>query len=320
MVAIPDQENKTISAIYQHYEDTRTDWRRPHLGASLIGRKCPRMLYYTFRWCAAPAFPGRVLRLFDTGNHEEARIVKDLRDIGIEVYDKDPQTNEGQIRYADPECGGHFSGSLDGVGRGFTEAPKAWHVLEFKTSNAKGFAKLKKEGVEKAKPEHYAQMQCYMHWSGIERAYYFAVCKDTDQYYGERVRYDPIAAGLLTDKAKAIIFSDEPPKRISGNPECFDCRYCDYKSVCHEGQLPEINCRTCSHSTPVIMDMEGRWDCSRLHQFPDCEYQKDGCPQHIYNPALVPHDVIGADAEKGTITYDNGITNGPGGMSSRDMR
>ena len=31
------------------------------------------------------------------------------------------------------------------------------------------------KGVKEAKPEHWAQMQCYMNWAGLERALYIAV-------------------------------------------------------------------------------------------------------------------------------------------------
>jgi hypothetical protein len=258
--------------------------------------------------------------LFDTGNKEEARLVQDLRNIGVEVYDRDPKDETKQIHYADPDCGGHFSGSLDGVGRGFVES-KAWHVLEFKTSNAKGYTKLEKEGVSKAKPQHAAQMQCYMHWSGLTRAYYFCVNKDTDQIYGERVRYDKEFAETLTAKAKEIIFAPEPPERISLNPECYDCRYCQYVGICHHGDLPEVNCRTCAHSTPKIMDMKGRWTCERYGMVIDTNRQKDEfCQQHIYIPSLVPMDVADVDEDAGTITYADGTVNGLGAVSSREMR
>ena len=321
-MTIIDTTTPTVKAIYQKYEDTRTDWRRPHLGASQVGAPCDRALWYQFRWCAPPAFPGRVLRLFDTGNKEEARIVKDLRDIGIEVFDEDPHNPGQQIRYADPGCGGHFSGSLDGIGRGFTEAPKAWHVLEFKTSNAAQFKKLKNGGVEKAKPQHFAQMQCYMDWSGVKRAYYFAVCKDTDEYYGERVPYNEVIAYQCRERAKKIIFADEQPARCNGaKPDGWNCKYCQFSDLCFGKVLPEVNCRTCSHSTPVCMDMKGRWDCERYGMIIDTNRQKDEyCKQHIYIPSLVPMDVSDADADAGTITYADGTINGPGAVSSREMR
>ena len=45
---------------------------------------------------------------------------------------------------------------------GLLEAPKTWHVAEFKTHSAKSFAELVAKGVVLAKPQHAAQMQVYM--------------------------------------------------------------------------------------------------------------------------------------------------------------
>lgn len=317
-----DTTPQTVKAIYQHYEDTNGDWRRPHLGASLIGHQCKRYLWYTFRWCAAPSFDGRMLRLFETGNREEERIVRNLRDVGVEVYDRDPKDNTKQIHYSDPECGGHFSGSLDAMARGFEEAPKAWHVCEFKTSNAKQFENLKRKGVYEAKPMHYAQMQMYMSWSKQDRAYYFCVCKDTDEIYGERIQYKNDIAYALREKAKDVIFAPEPPERCNGaKPDGWNCKYCQYVDICFNGELPEVNCRTCAHSTPVIMDGNARWDCNlRKTLLTTLEQKDEYCNYHIYIPALVPIDVADVDAENGTITYADGTVNGPGRVSSREMR
>ncbi len=60
-------------------------------------------------------------------------------------------------------------------------------MLEFKTHSAKSFADLAAKGVEASKPQHVAQMQIYMHLTGITRALYVAVCKDTDALHIERV-------------------------------------------------------------------------------------------------------------------------------------
>ncbi len=79
--------------------------------------------------------------------------------------------------------------------------PKTWHVLEFKTHGTKSFADLTAKGVLVSKPQHGAQMQIYMHLTGITRALYMAVCKNTDALHIERVEADPAMAERLLDKA-----------------------------------------------------------------------------------------------------------------------
>src|SRR5512147_3316694 len=177
MAPLPPPPMPTLDAIYAAYVVEADDGFRDHLGASTIGKDCERALWYDFRWVTRRAFSGRMLRLFDTGKREEDRLVRDLRRTGATVLDADPETGR---QWQVTALGGHFGGSLDAVAIGLLEAPKTWHVVEFKTHSAKSFATLKKDGVEREKPRHWAQMQVYMHLTGITRALYVAVCKDTD--------------------------------------------------------------------------------------------------------------------------------------------
>jgi hypothetical protein len=158
-----------------------------------------------------------------------------------------------------------------------------------KTHNAKSFAKLQAEGVEKSKPEHAAQMQCYMHWSGMERAFYLAVNKDTDDLYSERLHYDRAKAESLIEKARRIITAQEPPARMSERPDWYQCAWCSHKPICHESAIPEVSCRTCAHSTPEL-DGDGRWSCARFQCDISTETQRQGdqCPAHVFIPALLP--------------------------------
>lgn len=306
----------TVQRIYERYETARGEWRRAHLGASQIGKPCDRELWYQFRWATRPEFEGRMLRLFETGQLQEARLVADLRAIGVEVHEVDPETGR---QFQVEEVGGHFGGSLDGAGHGFEESSQ-WHVLEFKTSNVKKFAELKKKGVEAAQPVHYAQMQTYMHLTGMRRAYYLSVCKDTDEIHGERVRYDAAFAKQMIERARSIITAPEPPARLSLDPDFFQCRWCDHRAICHEQRIPEVSCRTCAHATPEV-DGERRWTCARWGKDLSLQEQKEGCDQHLFLPALIPSPVADADEEENSISYDNGMKNGGvGGLDSWTLR
>lgn len=253
------------SRIYAYHESTAQDWRRPHLGASIIGKDCIREIWYSFRWYKKPSFDGRMLRLFETGQLAEDRIVRELEGIGIQVTD----------RQARVELAPHFSGSIDGIGTGFTES-KVPHLLEFKTHNAKSFALLQK-GVSVAKPAHYYQMQTYMGGLKIDRAYYIAVNKDTDEIYAERVKYDSAVFYGVVLKAAEIIQSIQPPDRITENPARFACRFCEYKEICHGGPVTEKNCRTCKHSRFIDDGME----CCKHGGLVPVDFQKAGCYDHM---------------------------------------
>ena len=288
MVALPEVVSPTVAAIYAAYEADQESGYRDHLGASGIGASCERAIWYGWRWATRSRHSGRLLRLFQTGNLAEDRFVHDLRRAGVTVYAVDPETGR-QFNLRDET--GHFGGSMDGAGVGILEAPKAWHVLEFKTHSAKSFAKLKKEGVEKSKPLHYAQMQTYMHLSGMPRAFYLAVDKNTDELYAERVRYDVEFALRIMAKAHRIIASDRPPARISADSDWFECRFCDHSATCHGDAVPERHCRSCMHSTPVA---GGAWQCQRHGIALSSEDQRNGCAAHIYIPDLIHGEQVDA--------------------------
>lgn len=297
MVALPSHESPTTEAIYAAYaaEDARKSLRA-HLGASQIGQACRRALWYAFRWHFRPAFSGRVLRLFESGKLEESRVYNNLRAIGAEVHEVDPATGR-QFSYSDH--GDHFSGSMDGAVRGIPEAPATWHALECKTHNAKSFARLVDRGVQVAKPEHLTQMQVYMGWSGLERALYFAVCKDTDELYCERVPADPAAFQAARVKALMVIEATTPPDKHEGL-----CEWCEARGVCAGAALPLLNCRTCVHAIPVTTGTGAHWTCTRDNHDIHLLMQQRGCDHHLYIPEALPFTAV--ERGDGFVVYQRG--------------
>lgn len=286
-------EPKTITAIWEVYKAARKSEHRPHLGGSQIGNPCERALFYQFRHAARPSFEGRTLRLFERGDREEPVIVSNLRAVGATVWEVDPDTGK-QISFS--AHGGHFSLSLDGVAEGLPDAPKTVHTLELKTMNDKNFKALVKDGLRKAKPIYWAQCQIGMHLSQIDRCAFIAVNKNDDSLYMERVSYDPAEGMALQAKAGRSIFTDQPPARLSNDPAHWECKFCPMHSICHMGQPPEVNCRTCLHSTPLESG-DGDWACAAGQIF------GRACEKHLYNPYMMPWEVD--DAGKDWVQYVN---------------
>lgn len=301
MAALPPRPTPTVEAIYAAFEASAEDGFRLHLGASLIGKECLRALWFDFRWTTRAGFPGRILRLFETGQLEEARIVRDLRRTGATVLEVDPESGR---QWRVEAHGGHFGGSLDGVALGLLEAPKTWHVLEFKTHSAKSFAELKRLGVAASKPRHFAQMQVYLHLTGMTRAMYVAVCKDTDEIHVERLAVDPAVGEALLTKAGRVINSARPPERLSTDPAWWQCRLCEHHPLCHEAGAAERNCRTCLHSTPV----EGGWHCAKWDRLLSSAEQRRGCDRHLYIPDLVPGEAVDAGDDHVVYRMNTGAT------------
>jgi hypothetical protein len=300
VAAIPQplQLSATVRAIYAKYEERRAATpARGYLGASVIGHACDRYLWLSFRWAGGEQFYGIFLRLFDQVHRAEQRFVEELRSIGAEVHAEAPAGGQ----FAVDACGGHFKGHLDGCAIGLPEAPKTWHVLEFKTHNARSFKQLQAEGVKASKPMHWAQMQVYMLLTGMQRALYLAENKDNAELYEERVALDKPEAARLIERAQRIVNAAEPPPRLSTDPAWHVCRYCPFHAQCHGTAVPAPTCRTCTHSTP---EPGGTWSCAQ-HAVDDVHVsdQAAGCAKHRYIPVLLERIGAPVDSDGDAVTY-----------------
>ena len=275
-----DSPSRSIQVLVDEYYESIPEERRGHMGASIIGHPCDRWLWLSFRWAVIEKFPGRILRIFQEGHHKEQVMVNYLRSIGVEV-----RAPKGKQARVDFKC--HVSGSLDGIiERGLPGAPKSKHVLECKIHNNKSFCRLKREGVEKSHPRHYAQMQSYMHGTGIKRALYMAHNEDTKEIHAERIPYNGKVAEKVIGRAKRIALSDRMPEPVSDDPTWWECKFCPAHEFCYQTNLTkEVNCRTCAHSTPTV---DSTWRCEKYEQDVPEDFQQKGCECHVLHPDLVP--------------------------------
>lgn len=272
MVAIPPRpEQQIVNRIYAAIEkaNKKPDIYLGRLGSSFIGEECVRQIWLDWRGFSRGQFDGRMLRLFETGHLQEARIVEDLRRAGFAVWDK--QENGRQFEYADES--GHFVTKLDGIVKGVPESEKP-HVLEIKTHNKNSFSNLVKKGVQEAKPSHYSQVQISMRLSGFERALYVAVCKDDEQFYVERIKKDDKEQVKLKAKIDNLLRARLRPAGISEDASSFGCKFCDMKAVCVKQVEPMYHCRTCRMCEP---GQEGKWVCDLNKETLSIDRQKLAC-------------------------------------------
>lgn len=300
MTSLDDPRQRTVDAVYRAIEANRFDWRRPHLGASQLGKPCDRQVWYGFRWVQAPEHPGRILALFERGEREEQVQFSRLRSAGVEVWSVDPTTG----RQFTVDLGPHMGGSMDGIVLGLLEAPKTPHVIDVKTASKKQFDKLLKVGVREWNFGYYTQLQMYMHdpKHDINRAVLWVVCKDDDRLYMERFEYDRRFATQQVERGQRIIFADSPPSRISEDPSWYECKFCDYHATCQAGQIAKLqrNCRSCAHSTPRD---DGTWHCDKFDKSLTVPDQKAGCDYHVFHPGVMPRGWNAVDSDGASVTY-----------------
>ncbi len=267
MAKIPERNNTTIAKIDGKIIENNNP--RPYLGMSSIGTACMRKLWYGFRWARATEHTARTERIFQVGHFYEEEMIKDLKSVGVKFIDS-------QTEYSDVT--GHFKGHSDGLIIGVSEAPKSKHIFEAKTHNDKSFKSVKKDGVEKSKPLHYAQCQIYMKYQKVKRAYYMAYNKNTSEYYCERIYYDANYADDLERKAHGIILSENPPEKEFAKT-WYECKWCNYYDICHNSDRDiRKTCRTCQH---IDILNDGKWSCAKLDRELSYDQQLRGCDLYV---------------------------------------
>lgn len=285
-----------VDAIYQWYEDNADSWDSLGINVGDAGKPCDRELFYNLHWASHPEkVKGRNKRLMETGNLEEPRFESDLANIGVDFYGA-----QDRIRLV----AGHVRGKRDGAGIGFLNAPKTEALVEFKTSNEKNFKKVLKEGVAKAKVEHYGQCQLGMHHFGFTRCMYFVKNKNDEMIHEEWIHYDLEYCLKLLARLERIVKATSPPARISEDPANFMCMFCKHNKsgVCHDDVLPRVTCRSCLHSS-AEMDGDAMWSCARWNKPLSFDEQKAACEAHLFDPDFVPGTQTDSCEINETVTY-----------------
>jgi hypothetical protein len=304
MVELPEPLSHTVEAVYQAYEARNADRTGDNTGVAMsqAASECDLQIWYAFRW-AAPAekIDGIKQSRFDTGNAWESRLLDDLELIGCQVERIDPATGK-QFRVE--LANGWLRGKMDGRVLGLPEAPKTLHVVECKSHNSKSFKDLQKKKLAASKPDHFIQCQDYMLAQGLTRCLYYAVCKDTDERYAERVEFDAGVALAHEARIARIVSSDRAPARLFEDPSskaAFACGWCPAKSQCHERAFARQNCRTCLSAS---FEDGARVRCTHWQKELSYEEQQAGCAAHLYLPDLIPGEQIDASEEGRTVTVD----------------
>lgn len=275
-IATQQAITKELYAYLDEYSTQEPLKHRNHLGVSVIGDKCSRKLWYAFRWCKLEQFEPRMRRLFKRGHSEEQKFADILGWMGFFVRTIDPETKK---QYAFSGVGGHYGGSGDSVALlpWFRNDENFRILVEYKTHNKKSFTELKTKGLKLAKPQHYIQMCGYGRAFKTKYGLYCAINKDDDDIYFEFLELDYNVAILSEKKAADIIGSQIPLPRISDNPAFFECTYCNFKDICHNGTTVEVNCRSCKNAIPID---KGRWSCQLYNSEIPIEFVAKGCEKH----------------------------------------
>ena len=299
MAKLPEFKTSTLMEVDRVLEQKQLlEKPRHYLGMSQIGHPCWRHLFYSFRGCKKRIISASGIKAIQDGYDQENKMAERLRMLPyIELHTTDPENPKEQTGHK--LLLDHFRGHMDGMIKGIKEAPLTWHVWEHKSVNQTKFNKLQKLIFEKGEKNalqewdeiYFAQDQIYMHEAKVERHYLTVSTPGGRDYISCRTNYNKkIAEGIIT-KAQVIIFENwDIPERLSKNREFYLCKRCEFQEICHDGEFPLVNCKTCRYSEPI---KDGKRKCLYKDEIIDDNVLYiDICQYHIYNPALISAKLI----------------------------
>lgn len=298
---LPPPTTTAVTLIDDAYAAKARNGDGAGIAMSQVIHPCDRAIWMAFRWAAPQeAATGKGERIFETGNLYERRLLDMLRMIGCDVQEID-ETTGTQFRVE--LANGHVRGKMDGIVTNYPGEPETQFVFECKSANDKNYKVIVKGPIKETKTEHYAQLQLYLHASGLRHGLYAVVNKNTDEIHFERVAYDPTFCLAIVSRLERIAALSVVPVRLHDDPtskSARECGWCPSRSICHEGAFARVNCRTCLAVTP----QDGpKWHCERHDRVLTYSDQQDGCADHLFLPSIVPGVQVDADEEAGTITY-----------------
>lgn len=248
---------------------------RTYLGLSAIGDDCLRKVFLSWRFAKIEQFSGRMYRLFDRGNREEATFVNLLRAAGHKVLEKDEKTGkqfEINLFY------GYVKGHTDGE----IYIEKTPWLLEMKTHNNKSFLKLQRsKSIKIAKYQHYIQMQSYMGYLGFTHGLYTAVNKDNDLLYFEIIAFNKNVFDDIKDKLNHVVNTSVIPRRLSENGTFWKCSCCIFNDFCFNNGKILRSCRMCKK---ISMPGNNKWYCTHKNKNMSLNEQLKGCKKFVCLP------------------------------------
>jgi hypothetical protein len=194
---------------------------RNYMGASGLGEKCDRKLWYSYKLPETITDP-RINRIFDLGNNLEDVVVKYMRDAGLIIHTHDE--NGEQFGFVDGIIAGHCDGVL--------ETPDGPVMVEFKTFNTKRFENFKKVGIKESDPKYYTQIQVYIEKFELNKGVVIGIDKNDCELHIEWLDADPIEAHWAINRGKEIGNRETEPDRGYGHKSSFQCKLCNYRAKC----------------------------------------------------------------------------------------
>ncbi len=214
-----------IDKYYLDKEKDRDKKAPKHFYISQAG-KCPRHIFFKFKNVPEKELEPHILRLFEHGNHMHQLIMSAL------TSTRDVHVVASEVEIPPQEL---VSGRADAV----ISDGNQLYVLDIKSMNSMIFRSM-----EEPKPENVQQLQLYLYYFKISKGILLYVNKDNLQLKEYIFNYNSEEVKMLIDEMTLLrkqIDTNIIPKRLISYPNDWQCRYCQYKSVCNMGASEEMD-------------------------------------------------------------------------------
>ena len=199
---------------------------RDKLHPSTIGM-CERRIVFDMIMVPKDEPSDQLMEIFDNGHAMHEKYQRKFREMGILVKEEMPIEK------------GNITGHVDAHVRIYTFLSPGGDdmLIELKSAAEYSFKWMKEKNTPKA--EHRAQLQFYMHLSGVHKGIIFVENKDNQDRWEYQMEYDPEHGQRLEAKANRCIENAKqrklPPIPKGYTPSCYKCSLCDYNFYCHAG-------------------------------------------------------------------------------------
>ena len=252
-----------------------------YLSVNSLGKACSRQPWYRWRWVKENFITPVIQRKFDKIEYEKQAVIYSLLEAGATV------SREGE----DVDSLQHCYGKIDGVINSLPGAEKTLHLLKVMVLTETKFNALNKKimevGAELALLATYPEITfSYQYTMGkleLTRCLLVIVNKNTEARLYHRINFNTDEFRACVNIELSVTNTAHPPRRISERADWWQCKACEFSSVCHSNELPQINCRTCNSCNP---EDGGNWYCSVHNANVPLEAQRSGCDQYTIKREL----------------------------------
>jgi hypothetical protein len=217
-----------VDEYLKQQQKRETRLMRNKLHPSTIGM-CQRRIVFDMLMVPVAPHDSRLLKVFENGHSVHERYQKLFADMGI-LLEEEMRLEKGDI-----------SGRTDALIKLYTFDNQSGKELlvELKSAAEKSFKWMKEKNTPKV--EHKAQLQFYMHLSGVHDGILFVENKDTQEIWEYPMYYDSDYGQELEQKAMWCIDLAKarmvPPIPPYYTPSAYKCSICSYNFYCHYGNL-----------------------------------------------------------------------------------